>query len=66
MTTKDLFEFRLSDETYVNAWEDEDTTYLTIAFVTLAIPTEVFEELLKKINQKYLNKIEKKTNILVR
>ena len=66
MATKDLFEFRLSDETYVNAWEDEDTTYLTIAFVTLAIPTEIFEELLTKINQKYLNKVKEKTNVLVK
>lgn len=66
MATKDLFEFRLSDETYVNAWEDEDTTYLTIAFVTLAIPTEIFEELLKKINQKYPNKVKEKTNVLVK
>jgi hypothetical protein len=46
---KDLFEFNLSDETYVSAWTDGDFTFLTIDFVTLAISNDVFDELLQKL-----------------
>ena len=53
---KDLFEFSLEDETHIQAWTDEESTFLTIAFVTLCIPNEVFEELLEKLTQYFREK----------
>lgn len=53
---EDLFEFDLEDETHVQAWTDEESTFLTIAFVTLCIPNEVFDELLEKLAQYFRDK----------
>jgi len=44
---KELFGAMLSDDSYVVAWTDGEFTYLTLRFVTLAIPNESFDELLE-------------------
>jgi len=49
--TEDLFEFRLSDDTWVNAWTDGEITFFSLRFVTLAIPNELFNELIKALSR---------------
>lgn len=46
---QDLYNFNLSDGTYINAFRDEIFVHLQIGWVTLSIPTEVYEELIDKL-----------------
>jgi len=54
----DLFNAELSDGSYVQAWKDGESTFFTIRFVTLAVPNELFEELLEVLCQHRRSKID--------
>lgn len=54
----DLFDAELSDGSYIQAWKDNELTFFTIRFVTLAIPNDVFKELLEVLGQHTRNKID--------
>jgi len=60
----DLFDAELSDGSYVQAWKDEGWTYLTIRFVTLAIPNEAFDELLEVLSQHRRNKLNSNSGVV--
>lgn len=57
---KDLFETELSDGTYINSWTDGELTFLSIRFITLAIPNELFDELLEFLTNYHRSKNPKK------
>ena len=57
---KDLFETELSDGTYINSWTDGELTFLSIRFITLAIPNELFDELLEFLTNHHRSKNPKK------
>lgn len=41
----DLFDTTLSEETSVNAWRNNELTFLSVGYVRICLPNKVFNEL---------------------